>query len=116
RSLRSAVKANFAFGHLMTVRIHNAHSIAGQRPPIQEVRDVWGLTIRDGYADRPRPTAQIGNTPGQALKGGSIVIGSAAPPRSQVPEIASSRHAVLAESGRIVLPMRQQEISCILET
>jgi len=38
---------------------------------IERVRDVWGLTIRDGYG-QTETTAQIGNTPGQAVKPGSM--------------------------------------------
>ena len=38
---------------------------------IEQVRRLWGLTIRDGYG-QTETTAQIGNTPGQALKPGSM--------------------------------------------
>ena len=38
---------------------------------IERVRDVWGLTIRDVYG-QTETTAQIGNTPGQAVKPGSM--------------------------------------------
>jgi acetyl-CoA synthetase len=38
---------------------------------IDRVRDAWGLTIRDGYG-QTETTAQIGNTPGQILKPGSM--------------------------------------------
>jgi acetyl-CoA synthetase len=38
---------------------------------IERVRDVWGLTIRDGYG-QTETTALIGNTPGQVLKPGSM--------------------------------------------
>ncbi len=38
---------------------------------IERVRSAWGLTIRDGYG-QTETTAQIGNTPGQLLKPGSV--------------------------------------------
>jgi acetyl-CoA synthetase len=38
---------------------------------IEQVRRAWGLTIRDGYG-QTETTAQIGNSPGQPLKPGSM--------------------------------------------
>jgi acetyl-CoA synthetase len=38
---------------------------------IVRVRGAWGLTIRDGYG-QTETTAQIGNSPGQLLKSGSM--------------------------------------------
>ncbi|MEL7367493.1 MAG: AMP-binding protein [Myxococcota bacterium] len=38
---------------------------------IEQVRNAWGLTIRDGYG-QTETTAQIGNSPGQPLKLGSM--------------------------------------------
>lgn len=38
---------------------------------IDQVRNAWGLTIRDGFG-QTETTAQIGNTPGQKLKPGSM--------------------------------------------
>ncbi len=38
---------------------------------IAEVEEAWGLTIRDGYG-QTETTAQIGNTPGQPVKPGSM--------------------------------------------
>ncbi len=38
---------------------------------IEQVRKAWGITIRDGFG-QTETTAQIGNTPGQALKPGSM--------------------------------------------
>ena len=38
---------------------------------IEKVRAAWGITIRDGYG-QTETTAQIGNSPGQALKPGSM--------------------------------------------
>jgi acetyl-CoA synthetase len=38
---------------------------------IDQVRQTWGLTIRDGFG-QTETTAQIGNTPGSAIKPGSM--------------------------------------------
>ncbi|MDT0501047.1 MULTISPECIES: AMP-binding protein [unclassified Halomonas] len=38
---------------------------------IEQVRRAWGLTIRDGFG-QTETTAQIGNSPGQPLKSGSM--------------------------------------------
>jgi acetyl-CoA synthetase len=38
---------------------------------IEQVQNAWGLTIRDGYG-QTETTAQIGNSPGQSLKIGSM--------------------------------------------
>ncbi len=38
---------------------------------IEQVRAAWGLTIRDGYG-QTETTAQIGNSPGQAIKAGTM--------------------------------------------
>ncbi len=38
---------------------------------IDQVRNAWGITIRDGFG-QTETTAQIGNTPGQLLKPGSM--------------------------------------------
>lgn len=38
---------------------------------ISQVRDAWGVTIRDGYG-QTETTLQIGNTPGQEIKPGSM--------------------------------------------
>jgi acetyl-CoA synthetase len=38
---------------------------------IEQVRKAWGITVRDGFG-QTETTAQIGNTPGQTLKPGSM--------------------------------------------
>jgi acetyl-CoA synthetase len=38
---------------------------------IEQVRAAWGLTVRDGYG-QTETTAQIGNSPGQPVKAGSM--------------------------------------------
>ena len=38
---------------------------------IEQVRKAWGLTVRDGFG-QTETTAQVGNTPGQPVKAGSM--------------------------------------------
>ena len=38
---------------------------------IEQIKRAWGITIRDGYG-QTETTAQVGNTPGQAVKPGSM--------------------------------------------
>ena len=38
---------------------------------IEQVRAAWGITVRDGYG-QTETTAQVGNTPGQAVRPGSM--------------------------------------------
>jgi acetyl-CoA synthetase len=38
---------------------------------IEQVRKAWGITVRDGFG-QTETTAQVGNTPGQSLKPGSM--------------------------------------------
>jgi acetyl-CoA synthetase len=55
------------------VKIREALSAGEPLNPevIEKVKGAWGVTIRDGYG-QTETTAQIGNTPGQPLKPGSM--------------------------------------------
>jgi acetyl-CoA synthetase len=55
------------------VRLREATSAGEPLNPevIEQVRQAWGLTIRDGYG-QTETTAQVGNPPGQKLKIGSM--------------------------------------------
>ena len=55
------------------VRLREALSAGEPLNPevIEKVRRAWGLTIRDGYG-QTETTAQIGNSPGQVIKPGSM--------------------------------------------
>jgi acetyl-CoA synthetase len=68
---------------------------------IDQVRKAWGVTIRDGYG-QTETTAQVGNTPGQPLKPGSM--GRPLP---------GYRIALLDEEGRVV--REEGEIGISLE-
>lgn len=67
---------------------------------IEQVRKAWGITLRDGYG-QTETTAQIGNTPGQKLKPGSM--GRPLP---------GYRIALLDLDGK---PATEGEISLVLE-
>lgn len=67
---------------------------------IEQVRKAWGITLRDGYG-QTETTAQIGNTPGQKLKPGSM--GRPLP---------GYRIALLDPDGK---PATEGEISLVLE-
>lgn len=56
-----------------TVRLRELASAGEPLNPevIAQVRDAWGLTIRDGFG-QTETTAQIGNPPGQVVKPGSM--------------------------------------------
>ena len=38
---------------------------------IEQVRKAWGITVRDGFG-QTETTAQVGNTPGQPVRPGSM--------------------------------------------
>ena len=56
-------------------RVHLREALSAGEPlnpeVIERVRQAWGITIRDGYG-QTETTAQIGNSPGQRLKPGSM--------------------------------------------
>lgn len=55
------------------VRLREALSAGEPLNPevIEKVRSAWGITIRDGYG-QTETTAQVGNSPGQLIKPGSM--------------------------------------------
>jgi acetyl-CoA synthetase len=66
---------------------------------IDQVREAWGLTIRDGYG-QTETTAQVGNPPGQKLKLGSM--GQALPGYHVKLINAEGKEA---EEGELCLPL-----------
>ncbi len=66
---------------------------------IEHVRRVWGLTVRDGYG-QTETTAQIGNTPGQALQPGSM-----GRPLPGYRITLLDAHGQPAEEGEICIPL-----------
>jgi acetyl-CoA synthetase len=75
---------------------------------IDQVRDAWGITIRDGFG-QTETTAQIGNPPGQALKSGSM--GRPLPGYRVVLLDENGRESM---EGEVCLPMDPAPIALML--
>ena len=71
---------------------------------IAQVRDAWGVTIRDGFG-QTETTAQVGNSPAQPVKPGSM--GRPLPGFAVVLLDAAGR---LAEEGEICLDLSQRPL------
>jgi acetyl-CoA synthetase len=87
---------------LRSVKVNLREALSAGEPlnpeVIEKVRQAWGITIRDGYG-QTETTAQIGNSPGQRLKPGSM--GRPLP---------GYRIAILDEDGR---PAKEEGEICI---
>lgn len=76
---------------------------------IEQVRQAWGLTLRDGYG-QTEMTAAVGNTPGSRVKPGSM--GRALPGMPVVLLDPVTRHRVTAPGeGEICLDLSSQRLS-----
>jgi acetyl-CoA synthetase len=76
---------------------------------IERVREAWGLTLRDGYG-QTETTAQIGNTPGQPLKPGSM--GRPLPGYEVV--LVDPATGEPAEEGEICLDLSQRPLGLMV--
>ncbi|HEY0767892.1 MAG TPA: AMP-binding protein [Steroidobacteraceae bacterium] len=74
------------------------------REVIGQVRDAWGVTIRDGFG-QTETTAQVGNAPGQPIKPGSM--GRPLPGYSIVLLGADGR---VSEEGEICIDLAQRPL------
>jgi acetyl-CoA synthetase len=72
---------------------------------IAKVRDTWGLTIRDGFG-QTETTAQVGNSPGQPLKPGSM-----GRPLPGCPVVLLDTLGRIAEEGEICLDLSQHPLA-----
>ena len=72
---------------------------------IQKVRKAWGITVRDGYG-QTETTAQIGNSPGQPVKPGSM---GRPLPGYTVALVAASADTP-ADEGEICLDLSQRPL------
>jgi acetyl-CoA synthetase len=72
---------------------------------IEQVRRHWGITVRDGYG-QTETTAQIGNTPGQAVKPGSM----GRPLPGYVVTLLDAISGEPAEEGEIALDLSQRPL------
>jgi acetyl-CoA synthetase len=68
---------------------------------IEQVRAAWGLTIRDGYG-QTETTAQIGNSPGQAIK-----VGTMGRPLPGYPVRLLDLDGSLAQEGEVCLALSE---------
>jgi acetyl-CoA synthetase len=72
---------------------------------IERVREAWGITVRDGYG-QTETTAQVGNTPGQPLKLGSM--GRALP--GYTVALLESITGETAEEGELCLDLSRRPL------
>jgi acetyl-CoA synthetase len=75
---------------------------------IDQVRKGWGLTIRDGFG-QTETTCQIGNSPGQSVKPGSM-----GRPLPGFKTVLLDPDARPAEEGEIALPLDQRPVGLML--
>ncbi|MDB6090191.1 MAG: AMP-dependent synthetase [Gammaproteobacteria bacterium] len=72
---------------------------------IEQVRAAWGLTIRDGFG-QTETTAQIGNSPGQRLKPGSM-----GRPLPGCPIVLIDSEGRVADEGEICIDLAQRPLA-----
>ena len=71
---------------------------------ISRVRDAWGITIRDGFG-QTETSAQVGNSPGQPVKAGSM-----GRPLPGCPVVLLDTDGRLAQEGEICLDLAQRPL------
>ena len=71
---------------------------------IAQVRDAWGITIRDGFG-QTETTAQVGNAPGQAVKPGSM-----GRPLPGYPIVLLGADGRVSEEGEICIDLAQRPL------
>jgi acetyl-CoA synthetase len=76
---------------------------------IEQVRRAWGLTIRDGYG-QTETTAQIGNTPGQPVKPGSM----GRPLPGYVIDLIDPASGAHAETGEICIDLSKRPVALMV--
>ncbi|MBV8989069.1 MAG: AMP-binding protein, partial [Solirubrobacterales bacterium] len=73
---------------------------------IEQVREGWGITVRDGYG-QTETTAMIGNTPGQRVKPGSM----GRPLPGYTIDVLDPISGQRAEEGEIAVDLAQRPLS-----
>ena len=76
---------------------------------IEQVRRAWGLTIRDGYG-QTETTAQIGNTPAQPVKPGSM----GRPLPGYVIDLIDPASGAHGETGEICIDLSQRPLALMV--
>jgi acetyl-CoA synthetase len=72
---------------------------------IEQVRAAWGVTIRDGYG-QTETTAQVGNSPGQRIK-----VGSMGRPLPGCPIVLLSTDGELSDEGEICVDLGRKPLA-----
>ena len=72
---------------------------------ISRVRDAWGITIRDGFG-QTETTAQVGNSPGQPVKPGSM-----GRPLPGCPVVLLDIEGRLSDEGEICVELAQRPLA-----
>ena len=75
------------------------------REVIEQVRQAWSLTIRDGYG-QTETTAQVGNCPGQPVKAGSM-----GRPLPGYPIVLRDAEGRIGEEGEICIDLARRPLS-----
>jgi acetyl-CoA synthetase len=76
---------------------------------IARVHDAWGLTLRDGFG-QTETTLQVGNTPGQPVKPGSM-----GRPLPGYPVVLVNSEGRIAQEGEICLDLAQRPLGLMQE-
>jgi acetyl-CoA synthetase len=76
---------------------------------IARVHDAWGLTIRDGFG-QTETTLQVGNTPGQPVKPGTM-----GRPMPGYPVVLVNTEGRIAQEGEICLDLAQRPLGLMQE-
>ncbi|MHB8488045.1 MAG: AMP-binding protein [Candidatus Dormibacteria bacterium] len=76
---------------------------------IEQVRRAWGVTIRDGYG-QTETTAQIGNTPGQPVKLGSM----GRPLPGYVIDLIDPASGAHGETGEICIDLSKRPVALMV--
>ena len=90
-------------------RVHLREAVSAGEPlnpeVIAQVREAWGLTIRDGFG-QTETTAQVGNPPGQPVKPGSM-----GRPLPGCPVALIDIHGQPAREGEICIELAQRPLA-----
>ncbi|MDQ1128098.1 AMP-binding protein [Microbacterium sp. SORGH_AS_0888] len=80
---------------------------------ISEIRDAWGLTVRDGYG-QTETTAQVGNVPGAPIKPGSMGLPLPGVPVVLVDPVTGERIDGVGE-GELCLDLSQEPLALMTQ-
>jgi acetyl-CoA synthetase len=94
---------------LRACRVHLREAVSAGEPlnpeVIGQVRAAWGITLRDGFG-QTETTAQVGNSPGQPVKPGSM-----GRPLPGCPIVLVDANGQLADEGEVCIDLAQRPLS-----